>query len=185
MMGDLSESRRRIGWFFKGGITRLSAPAPARVQHDSVQENGSESNFALDSLQTENFTTPHSRGEFLSAEFPYEIGMNSRPEPPTRTKFTKNVLKHFPVQTGRRSRRTFSTGWCLAWAAGKRKIGNSLWKFSRLTASAISGKNQPQSRTKISFEKGIPFHAHYDTIFYLSGMIRFSTVRRYGAIFAI
>jgi len=126
MMANPAELPRGPGRLHIGGIPCLSATAPARVQHKGVQENASESNFALNSLRTENFVIPYRPDEFLCAEFPYEVGMNSRPEQPTRTKFIKNVLKHFAIQTGRRRRRTFSTGWCSAWAAGKRKTGNSL-----------------------------------------------------------
>lgn len=86
-MDDLSESPRRIGWSFKGGISRLSATAPAHVQHDGVQKNTSINTFALDSSHSENFIITYSLCEFLSAEFPFEVGMNSMPEPLTRTKF--------------------------------------------------------------------------------------------------
>jgi hypothetical protein len=97
MMDDLSESPRRIGWSFKGGTATPFRIAPTRIQHEGVQVNTSKNNFALDSFQSENFMTPHSRGKFLSAEFPLEVGMNSRPEPPTRIKFIKNVWKHFEI----------------------------------------------------------------------------------------
>jgi hypothetical protein len=97
MMDDLSESPRRIGWSFKGGTAPPFRIAPTRIQHEGVQVNASKNTFALDSFRSENFTTPHSPGEFLSAEFPFEVGMNSRPEPPTRIKFIKNVWKHFAI----------------------------------------------------------------------------------------
>ena len=96
-MANPAELPRGYGRLHQGGIPRLSATAPAHVQHDGVQENASKNTFALDSFQSENFITPHSPGEFLSAEFQFEVGRNSRPEPLTRTKFIKNVLKHFAI----------------------------------------------------------------------------------------
>ena len=96
-MANPAELPRGNGRLHQGGIPRLSATAPAHVQHDGDQENTSINNFASDSFKSQNFVTPYSLGDIFGVEFQFKVRMNSRPEPPTRTKFIKNGLKPFAI----------------------------------------------------------------------------------------
>jgi hypothetical protein len=74
MMANPAELPRGNGRVHQGGISRLSAIAPTRVQHEGPQVNTFKSAFALDSAQPEKLSAQYNRDGLEKVVTPAQAG---------------------------------------------------------------------------------------------------------------
>ena len=74
MMANPSELPRGNGRLHQGGLSRLSAIAPTRVQYEGVRENTFKSAFALDSIYPEKFSAQYNRDGLEKVVTPAQAG---------------------------------------------------------------------------------------------------------------